>query len=119
MLYDRKRWEPKIPIVKPVKPRAKPELWQQVLRRAALYIKNHGWIRHRVRGSAGQVCILGALGRIRAGADGAAPVDGGEVYEGQCRFERHVGTCTVDWNDRVATSAKHVIKELRAAARGG
>ncbi len=112
MLFDKKRWEPKIPIVKPVKAKPKPKLkpWQQVLRKAALYIKKHGWVRNVRRNYHGQVCVLGAI-------DSVTESDELRIRAANA-FMRRVGPVAY-WNDKTAENAEQVIKELRAAARGG
>lgn len=106
MLYDRKRWEPKMPVV--TKPRVKPKPWQTVLRKAASYIKTHGWVRGTLsRGD--KVCILGAMRAVGGIGDITA----------RTRFEQFVGCPTAHWNDNVAKSAAEVIRKLRAAAKRG
>lgn len=121
MLFDRKRWEPKEPVVSPEAPKAKPKrkLWQQMLLKAASYIQRHGWVQgRRYDYMTGAVCIMGALDALEA--------EGG-VFTSEVRAlaqrklapsRRDPGDSIIRFNDSEGTTKTAVLARLRQVAKG-
>lgn len=121
MLFDRKRWESKEPVVPPEapKPKAKPKrkLWQRMLLKAANYIQKHGWVQGRRKNlETGEVCIMGALDAVQGGL--FTP----EVRE---MAQRKLAPGSVEpgysiarFNDMKGTTKTTVLDRLRQVAKG-
>ncbi len=110
MLYDKKRWEPKV-----VKPKPVLTGWRLILDKAADYIRDHGWTTRRYENDYGEVCILGALRNVNGYLNSSAE----EAVEAELALERHVGNAVAHFNDKRGNTKRKVLATLRKAARKG
>lgn len=121
MLFDRKRWEPKEPVVSPEapKPKAKPKrkLWQQMLLKAANYIQKHGWVQGRRKNlETGEVCIMGALDAVQSETftQGVREMAQRKLAPGSVE----PGHSIARFNDLKGTTKAMVLARLRQVAKG-
>lgn len=111
MLYDKKRWEPKIDPQPDAKPKAKPRLrgWRRTLWLAADYIRDHGWTRYQFQSSSGEVCMLGAIREVAPNG----------IITAEHKLRCFLKTSVDTFNDRPTTTKRMVLSALRRAAKKG
>lgn len=99
MLYD-KKWEKKT--------ETQTEPWRDVLRGAAKYIEQFGWVQ-RSAGKHGEPrCVLGAIA--------SATDEGVRCSEAGMAFTRFIRAPIAGWNDAPDRTKEQVVATLRAAA---
>lgn len=106
MLYDKKRWEPKV--TKPKKPR---QTWRTVLLKAAAYMKKHGWTRHRLENDEGVVCMIGAIKSVTK----STMLQDTAIN----KLENHLYESVSFFNDSTAKNAAEVLGVFRTVAKQG
>lgn len=123
MLFDRKRWEPKEPVVSPEapKPKAKPKrkLWQRMLLKAANYIQKHGWVQGRRKNlDTGEVCIMGALDAVQGGLFTPEVREMAQRKLAPGSKDTDAGYSIARFNDMKGTTKAMVLARLRQVAKG-
>ncbi len=106
MLYDKKRWEPKVAPDKP-----KLEAWQVALLKAADHLRDHGWVTGRMRDLEGRVCMLGAIHAVSPNVLLHVSVED--------HLADYLGMRITNFNDYKAKSKRQVLAKMRACARKG
>ena len=102
----------------------------EVLRRAADYIDEHGWIQGSFGVGIGPVCAIGAINSVTGHKPDDGFPDQGYRLDSVAKLYDHlgldspwkdgfgIGNAVAIWNDRKETTAHEVTAAMRAAADG-
>ncbi len=106
MLFDQK-WR-REPVLSPV---------GHILKRAANYIDEKGWLQNRQMDDTGAVCSVGAICKVTAVEwyNGRSYTDD-EFTAALEKFESYLGMDIADWNDMKGRTKQQVIETLMRAA---